>query len=211
MPRLMVQVLAIVIAVGAIAAIVFVPGMRSDVDAGDDTTNAAEVDSNPTAKDNRPRVDVQPSGQAVGTQVGNKAPHFELTDPQGNTHRLSDYLGQVVVLDFWGTWCAPCRRVMPALQSIHEKYHERGVNMIGISCNEPPQGDPVGFMAKNNYDYGLLLDGEKVTKFYGVTGYPTLMVIGVDGEILYSHRGAAGDIEAQISSVVDQHLAVHGL
>ncbi len=118
---------------------------------------------------------------------GKIAPEWTLKDPDGNSHSLTDYRGKIVLLDFWATWCGPCRQEMPKLQKVHEEYSAENVAVIGISTRE--KGDPEKFMSKNNYTYQLLLNGEKITEKYNVSGLPTLYIINQDGEIIYSKVG----------------------
>jgi len=158
--------------------------------------------------DGLPRANVEPADAPVGVNVGNRAPQFALRDPQGNLHRLSDYQGQIVVLDFWATWCGPCKVVMPALQDLHEEYESRGVRVIGLSGNERG-GNPAKYMADNDYTYGLLLNAEKISSQYQIRAIPTIFVVGVDGTILYKHVGVTS--KADLEQVIDRHLQKHGL
>jgi peroxiredoxin len=149
-----------------------------------------------------PRVKAsEPSGPGVGTQ----APDFALKNPAGETVSLKDLKGKVVLLDFWATWCPPCRAAMPGIQAIHEKYKDKGVVVLGMNFND--NGNPKAYMEKNKFTYGLLLNAETVGGVYGIGGIPHFVVIGPDGKIEYAGVGYGGkktdeDIEAAIEKLV---------
>lgn len=131
--------------------------------------------------------------------VGSKAPDWTLKDPAGKDHSLKELKGSVVVMDFWATWCGPCKQVMPAVQKIHEKYKDnKNVRVYGVSIND--NGDPAKYMADKKYTYGLLLKGENVATAYGVSAIPAFVIIGPDGTILKTHVGA-GNNDALIKDV----------
>lgn len=137
--------------------------------------------------------------------VGDLAPDWKLSDPEGRTHSLSEYRGKVVVLDFWATWCAPCSKVMPRMEKLHQKYKDQGVAVFGVSSWET--GDPVAVMKKKKCTYGLLLKGEEVAPVYGVGILPAVCIIGVDGRIIYSHAGAD---HKNLDALIREHLKAHG-
>ncbi len=137
-------------------------------------------------------------------EVGSVAPDWRLKDPEGKEHTLSDLRGKVVVLDFWATWCGPCRMTMPAIESLHRKFRGKDVAVFGLSAWD--QGEPARYMREKGYTYGLLLEADKVAEEYGVTGLPTIYVIGTDGRILAAHVGFDEKAEEKLSSVIAQHL-----
>ncbi|MEX2217685.1 MAG: TlpA disulfide reductase family protein [Phycisphaerales bacterium] len=149
-----------------------------------------------------------PMGRAVDPltlAVGEKAPDWELADPAGKRHRLSDYAGKVVVLDFWATWCGPCLQAMPGIQAIHEKFKGRPVAVFGLNCWE--SGDPAALMLEKSFTYGLLLKADGVAKDYGVSGIPTFYVVGKDGKIAHVAIGFDPEGEAKLEEVINNELA----
>ena len=136
--------------------------------------------------------------------VGSMAPAWEMSTPDGGTLSLQDLGGSIVVMDFWATWCGPCRMVMPALQEIHETYGESGVVVVGVNVWE--EADPVTFMAEEGYTYTLLLNGDPVAYEYLVNAIPTFYVIGRGGDILFAARGADPANEEALLQVIEVNL-----
>jgi len=136
--------------------------------------------------------------------VGSKAPDFELTAADGNKVKLSSLQGNVVVLDFWATWCGPCKQAMPGIQHLHEKYADKKVKIFGVNVWE--NSDPKAYMKEQNYTYGLLLNADEVAGDYHVEAIPAFYVIGKDGNILYSGVGATEDGEATLDAVIAKAL-----
>ncbi|HYR75816.1 MAG TPA: TlpA disulfide reductase family protein [Pyrinomonadaceae bacterium] len=123
--------------------------------------------------------------------IGATAPDWELSDADGKLQALAQYRGKIVVLDFWATWCASCTEVMPQMQTLHEKYKDRGVAVFGVSSWE--KNDPGVLMKKKHYTYGLLLRGDDIADRYGVNTLPAVYIIGADGRVVYRHQGVARD------------------
>jgi len=135
---------------------------------------------------------------------GELAPDWTLSDSGNINHSLSDFRGKLVVIDFWATWCGPCRMVMPFLQKIHEEYKDKDIIVIGINTYE--SGDPVKFMQDKSYTYRLLLNGDDVAKEYRVNGIPTLYVIGHDGKILYGEVGYRPESYSKFERIIKDNI-----
>lgn len=138
--------------------------------------------------------------------VGSPAPDWSLKDAAGNTHTLADYRGKVVLIDFWATWCGPCKQAMPSIQRLHERFAGRPVAVIGLSCFERPGADPVGYMTESNYTYSLLVDGTSVAQNYSVAAIPTFYLIGFDGTIIHRETGYTPRKEAELAKIIDDYL-----
>jgi len=137
---------------------------------------------------------------------------FTLTDQFGNTHRLSDYKGKVVFLNFWATWCPPCREEMPYIQNLYEKYADgEDVVILGVAGpNAVDDRDAAGiaaFLEENGYTYPVAMDetGE-VFGQYGVSALPTTFMIDRNGNVLGYVPG--GMDQETMQSIIDQTLAV---
>ena len=145
--------------------------------------------------------EVRRTGSAPKLEVGDPAPAWTLADGEGREHSLAALRGKVVVLDFWATWCGPCKRAMPGLQSLHERFAERGLTVIGVSVRET--GDPVEYMREKGFSYLGLVKGDEIAPAYGVGGIPHLFVIAKDGTIAFQTVGFSADLEQRIERVVE--------
>jgi thiol-disulfide isomerase/thioredoxin len=119
-----------------------------------------------------------------------KAPDFELTTLDGKSLKLSDYNGKIVILDFWATWCGPCRRGIPDLVEIQKEYND-DVVVIGISLDQENTQDQLQpFVEYFNINYPIVLWSEKVVEDYGNIGaIPTSFIIDKDGNIVNKFVG----------------------
>ena len=117
------------------------------------------------------------------TMAGEAAADFTLRDLAGTVHTLNKLKGKVVLLDFWATWCGPCRLTMPRVAKIHEEYKGKGVEVFSINVGEPA-ARASAFIKKNGYVFTTLLDTDtQVANHYKVAGIPTLVVIDRKGMI----------------------------
>ncbi|MGI6070005.1 MAG: cytochrome c biogenesis protein/redoxin [Blautia sp.] len=116
---------------------------------------------------------------------------FTLTDQYGNSHTLSEYKGKTVFLNFWATWCPPCRAEMPDIQKLYEEYQEAGDDslvILGIAApgygNEEDKDGITAFLEENGYTYPVLMDeGGNTFMDYGVYSYPTTFMISKEGKV----------------------------
>jgi thiol-disulfide isomerase/thioredoxin len=137
--------------------------------------------------------------------VGSHAPDWTLKTPAGEPVTLSKLRGRVVLLDFWATWCGPCKAAMPSVQKLYEKYKDKPVTVLGINTWE--RSDAVAYMKAHTYSYGLLLNGDAVAKAYRVLGIPTLYIIGPDGKILHASSGFNAATDVAVDKLIDKTLA----
>jgi peroxiredoxin len=126
---------------------------------------------------------------AAGTDASGPAPAFTLTALNGESATLSQYKGQVVMLNFWATWCGPCQQEMPLLDQMYKKYKPAGFTLIGVNVDKdaPPvkqllERKPVGFPV-------LLDPASQVSKAYHVDEMPSTVLIDRKGNVRYLHRG----------------------
>jgi len=117
------------------------------------------------------------------------APDFMLTDLDENQHRLSDYRGRVVIINFWATWCPPCRAEMPSMQRAWEQLHKQGIQMLGVDVGED-EDTIFQFTANYPVEFPLLLDQDsRVIDQWPVRGLPTTFVVDPEGRIAYQAIG----------------------
>jgi peroxiredoxin len=126
--------------------------------------------------------------------VGSVAPAWTLKDADGKDHSLADYKGKIVLIDFWATWCPPCKAAMPHVQAVHEKFADKGVVVIGVSTFERGESSekvskPAAYMKEKKFTYNLLVNGDEVATSYGVRGIPSFFVVGEDGKVIYAESG----------------------
>ncbi len=143
---------------------------------------------------------VEPQQVRGSVPAGSVAPNWSLETPEGTVVSLEDLRGKVVVMDFWATWCMPCRQVMPVLQELHEQYGE-DLFVVGINVWEEA-ADPAGFMADLGLTYPILLGGDDVAAEYIVEGIPTFYVIAPDGTVAFHAVGADPANEEALKEVV---------
>jgi len=135
------------------------------------------------------------------------APDFELKDLNGKSVRLSDYRGKAVVLNFWATWCPPCKHEIPWFIDLQNKYGSQGLQIIGVSMDEGGVETVAPFARQMGINYAVLLGNSKVGDLYGgVRGLPTTFYIGRDGKVteyvpgLISHYDVEQNIKAALAT-----------
>jgi len=138
--------------------------------------------------------------------VGTDAPLWMLGDDMNKEYRLSDYKGKVVLLVFWGSWCPWCAKAMPVIENIHKKYSESGLEVLGISCQEPNDANPRDYMMRNNYTFQLLVQGDNAAKDYLVTGFPTIYLVDKQGRISGVSVGYTEDMAQKLQELISREL-----
>jgi cytochrome c biogenesis protein CcmG, thiol:disulfide interchange protein DsbE len=139
---------------------------------------------------------------------GNPAPAFMLRDTDGRTVRLSDHAGKVVVLDFWATWCGPCREAAGELKELQKNYGSRGVVIIGISVDK---GSDAGakvreFARQHGITYLLLIDDESSFRSYGIARVPATFVLDRQHIVRAAYPGYQPGIGKLIAVDIEQLL-----
>ena len=143
--------------------------------------------------------------------VGSRAPDFAATtlDEPPRTKTLADYRGQVVLLNVWATWCAPCRIEMPSIDSLHRDYGPRGLKVVALSVDDEYQRDAVReYLKEYGYAFEVLHEPSgEIQRRYQTGGVPETYVIGRDGVIRNKHIGLANWNSASSRALVDRLLA----
>lgn len=136
----------------------------------------------------------------------NAAPAFSLKDADGRTVSLADYKGKVVLLNFWATWCGPCKIEIPWFIDFEQKYKDRGFAVIGISTDEEGWEVVKPYIQKNKINYRILLGDEPTAQLYGgLESLPTTFMIDASGKIASTHVGlvSKSDYEDEIIALLD--------
>jgi peroxiredoxin len=144
------------------------------------------------------------SAQSLKQWQGGATPPLELTDVDGKSHRLADYGGKVVLVNFWATWCGPCREEMPSMEELRASLQGRPFVVLAVNVGE---GGRVarGFADKMSLRFPLLLDRDtKTTKAWGARILPASFVIGPDGVIRYSYLGAVDWTAAEVRTAIER-------
>jgi peroxiredoxin len=134
------------------------------------------------------------------------APDFTFADTQGRHHSLSGYRGQIVVINFWATWCSPCRREMPSLQRLWEQLRERGGMMLAVNDWDDSPEDITQFFKTMAVDFPILLGRkEELMERWPIRGLPTTYIVDPEGRVAYK---VEGDLEWDAPAVIEKILAL---
>lgn len=152
-----------------------------------------------------PLVTYLPS--ALASPVGLAAPPFSLLDERGVQVGLEQYRGKVVYLDFWASWCGPCRQSFPWMNSMQATYRDRGLHIVAINVDAKAV-DAKKFLAETPAQFEVLYDGAgKTPRAYGVKGMPSSYLIDRQGRIVSVHNGftsaKAAELEAQLKQLLE--------
>ena len=144
------------------------------------------------------------SASAWSAAVSAPAPDFTLKQLDGKNLKLSELAGNVVLINFWASWCGPCVKEMPLLNKIHNKYNPLGFTVLGVNV-EQNSDNARDFLAGNGVDFPILLDSKnQVTQQYEVIAMPTTVLVDRDGKIRFIHKGYKSGDEAQYRKMVKQ-------
>jgi peroxiredoxin len=126
---------------------------------------------------------------AASIAPGAPAPAFQLHSSGSTELSLSDLKGQVVLINFWASWCGPCRQEMPVLEQLYKKYKAAGFTLLGVNV-EPKSADAQDFLKATPVSFPILFDTDsKVSKLYEVAGMPSTVILDRTGKVRYIHHG----------------------
>ncbi len=130
------------------------------------------------------------------------APNFTLKSLSGKNMKLSEMAGNVVLINFWASWCGPCREEMPLLNALHKKYQPLGFTVLGVNVEEQSK-NAKGFLSNTPVDFPILLDNQnQVSRLYDVVAMPTTVLVDRDGNMRYLHKGyKPGDEDKYVKMV----------
>lgn len=121
--------------------------------------------------------------------VGKKAPDFTLPGANGKNIKLSEFRGKAVLINFWATWCGPCRQEMPLLNKIHKDFSGKGFSMLGINIDNKPK-NAIKMMKKLGVNFPVVFDKDKtVSESMGVEAMPFTLLVDQSGVVRYVHKG----------------------
>jgi thiol-disulfide isomerase/thioredoxin len=134
------------------------------------------------------------------------APEFSLKDVDGRTVTLAEYKGKVVLLNFWATWCGPCKIEIPWFAEFEQKYKDRGFAVLGVAMDEEGWEVVKPYLAEAKVNYRVIMGNDTVSGLYGgVESLPTTFVLDQDGRIASTHVGlvSKGDYENEILQLLE--------
>ena len=141
---------------------------------------------------------------SASVNVSEQAPDFTLKSLDGQNLRLEEYRGQVVLINFWASWCGPCRQEMPILDQLHKRYEDTGFAVLGVNV-EGEIAPAQKIVDKTNVTFPVLIDeGQSVSQMYDLEAMPSTVVVDRNGVIRYVHMGYKPGDEAKYVEIVKQ-------
>ncbi len=136
------------------------------------------------------------------------APDFSLTSLDGRKLTRDSLKGKVVILDFWATWCPPCRASIPHLVELYKKYHDQGLVVVGVSLDRGGRQEVADFAERNHIDYDLVMGvNNAIIKDFGeVSSIPTIIILNRQAEIIFKAVGYNPEIARTIDNKVAESL-----
>ena len=152
-----------------------------------------------TACSNRPSA-------SRGSAKGKTAPEFALKDANGQTVHLADYKGKVVLLDFWATWCGPCKIEIPWFMDFEQTYKDKNFAVLGVSLDEDGWSAVKPYIDGRRINYRVMVGNDDVAQLYGAASLPTTFIIDRSGRIAATHVGlcSKGEYEADVKAVLNE-------
>jgi peroxiredoxin len=146
------------------------------------------------------------AGAAAHAAQETPAPDFTLKSRSGENVKLSELRGQVVLINFWASWCGPCRQEMPLLDQIYQQYGALGFTLLGVNV-EQDTADAERMLKDTPVTFPILFDAEnRVSRLYDVTAMPSTVLVDRDGKVRFVHRGYQpgheDEYQAQIRALV---------
>lgn len=142
---------------------------------------------------------------AAAIEVGDLAPDFDLAGRLAAV-RLSDYKGQTVYLDFWASWCGPCKQSFPWMNDMQSRYGPHGLHVVGVNVDQKT-GDANAFLRGSPANFDIAFDpAGKAPRTYAIKSMPTSVLIGPDGKVLRVHSGFRAEDRTQLEQHIKQAL-----
>ena len=140
--------------------------------------------------------------QAHALKIGDKAPDFTLKAMSGKNLKLAEQRGQIIVLNFWASWCGPCRKEMPVLQKFYDKYQDLGVSVWGVNVEQENQAGR-DFLADLDLSFPIFFDDSNtISENYQVEAMPTTVILDRNGIIRYTFKGYRDGYEKKYAKAI---------
>lgn len=140
----------------------------------------------------------------TGMSISGKAPDFTLKSRDGKNLRLSDYRGQVVMINFWASWCGPCRQEMPLLEDMYKRYGKLGFTILGVNV-DTDSTKAINYLKDVQVTFPIVYDtGNTVSKSFNVNAMPTTVIVDRNGNMRFLHQGYKPGYENEYKKQVKQ-------
>ena len=142
------------------------------------------------------------SGSTNSASVNQVSPDFTLSSSTKQNIRLAELRGQVVMINFWATWCGPCREEMPHLEALHQRYDALGFKLLGVNVEEN-SGDAAEWLEETPVSFSILYDPENnVTELYDVVAMPSTVIVDRQGNVRFLHHGYQAGYENEYQTQI---------
>jgi peroxiredoxin len=148
-----------------------------------------------------------PSPVDAAPRLGQPAPEFKVTSTTGQTISQGNYRGYVLILDFFATWCQPCRQSIPHLVEMNRKYSKQGLQILGLSVDEDGEQAVRTFTDEFRVNYPLALAGDSTTVDYGIRSVPVMFLIDKKGKLVEVYRGYSDEMARSVEQSIKRLLA----
>lgn len=148
-----------------------------------------------------------PGGSDAAPRIGQSSPTFKVISTSGQTITQENYRGHVLILDFFATWCQPCRMSIPHLVEMNRKYGRQGLHILGLSVDEDGERVVTTFADEHRVNYPLALAGDSITADFGVRSVPIMYVIDKKGRVAEVFRGYSNESARALDSSIKRLLA----
>jgi len=148
-----------------------------------------------------------PAPAEAALKAGQPAPGFKVITTSGQSVTLDNYRGHVLVIDFFATWCPPCRQSIPHLVEMNRKYGKQGLHILGLSADEDGERIVKAFAAEYRINYPLALADDAVTVAFGIRSVPVMFLIDKKGKIVEIYRGFSDEMGRSMEQLIKRLLA----
>lgn len=148
---------------------------------------------------------------ALNALIGKTLPSMKMTDINGKVHTNASLKGKVVLLDFWATWCGPCKAASPTMQALHKKYARQGLVVIGANAMDGTPAESkkksIAYKNEHKYTYTFTHGNDAFAQAMGVRGLPTFVFVGRDGKVAKVQTGFSQALAGEFDRTVKSLLA----
>jgi peroxiredoxin len=152
-------------------------------------------------------ITLLPTVIEAAPRLGQSAPPFSVTTTSGQSVTLDNYHGSLLIVDFFATWCQPCRQSIPHLVEMKKKYGKQGLQVLGLSADEDGERYVKAFADEFRINYPLALAGNSVTSDFGIRSVPVMFVIDKKGKIAEVYRGYSSEMNRALEGLIKRLLS----